>query len=868
MEEDTNNILETITGKLLPGHKPIDFYNNNDVCVYDDVPVRFAIWLFLCKNVNCIVTKRKLIDAFQGKIKLSSFFEKSDKKSTALFERDMYNYIRGICSKINKDLLNKKHPGDRLEPLACSAFIAVLEKQRLRLTTKADDILDAMERLKVYSQNDKERIALYDKVIERLESKPEKTYPYILESDKKQDDEEFSYEEYFKTIENRRTREKVDLEKWVPLDVIKINPHYVYKQVFIKSVDINDILKYCVHAGRNVIVFGECNAGKTYTCFKLFSEYREKHKKASPNSDARIPIYVDLSRLNGNKLDKITRGIIPETIFNRDRSNYIIFFDGLNESGDITKQQAVLREILNEFSDVDLKTRFFVTTQTIDRNFEKFDDFVFYRIQPLSWDSYLMYMRKWDRTFDMDIYQTYYNNLSAEVKKMLKNPAILNIFTSIIKNKSGIKIINPIALFQKYEKSLYKKNNFLQKGLVGIYRKHFLPYLAFMMCKENKRRLEWITFNKFITYFNEEFHSPINSLDVRNTLIYEFNILKFGDEEKIEFIQQTLKYYYAVRYIYEKKLSSDEVLKHTFTAKGNKHDMIAVIKMYVGIADPSIAMNLVKKVVKKDIFLSFYLFIWSTINYYDDDLTTLLKKAVDDSVDHRFEPIIDEFLFNQKVCEIFKNCKNRDVDIYAAYLSRLGFNYIFRANWDRSIELYENAILMYASGDLEDIYNFLKSFLRLGDAYLRKDNVHRAIECYKQAILIHDNYIAELYCGDDIRDWFKFLAVCFLKIACVYFISKDYDSTIDYLKKGMKIILDYRITGYTKDIELPIVSRISSTITEKDFFTVNDSYSDVISVFLICIYENKLTPLWCVDRSDLNEIEKYIKERLFPHNAT
>ncbi len=154
-----------------------------------------------------------------------------------------------------------------------------------------------------------------------------------------------AYEEYFMTTSRLRQKEFEHLGYWVDLYAIETKLVSLQEQDRGRTVKTIDLVNECVKYGKNALIFGESGSGKTFTCLKLFETFKDEYYRIDAALNERIPLFIELSRIRNDDLVKIIRGSIDEAQFNRDKSKYIIFLDGLNEMGDLKEQQRIFGQI-------------------------------------------------------------------------------------------------------------------------------------------------------------------------------------------------------------------------------------------------------------------------------------------------------------------------------------------------------------------------------------------------------------------------------------------------------------------------------------------------------------------------------------------
>ncbi|MGR3319009.1 MAG: NACHT domain-containing protein, partial [Candidatus Anammoxibacter sp.] len=207
------------------------------------------------------------------------------------------------------------------------------------------------------------------------------------------------YKEYFERIAKLRKDVFAHLGNWVDLYAVETRLTKWQEHERGKTAKATDLVDECVRTDKNVLIFGESGAGKTFTCLKLLEGLKEDYGKKEETTNKKIPIFVELSQVKDNDLEEFVRGYvgISKTQFDSDRAKYVIFLDGLNEVGDLKRQKSVFSEI-RKFGELNRETRLIVTTQTLSE-YHQCSGFELYEIQPFKKEDVIAYLAQFRDKF-------------------------------------------------------------------------------------------------------------------------------------------------------------------------------------------------------------------------------------------------------------------------------------------------------------------------------------------------------------------------------------------------------------------------------------------------------------------------------------
>lgn len=347
------------------------------------------------------------------------------------------------------------------------------------------------------------------------------------------------YEGHFREVEKRRKEELEKLRHYVPLELeIKLAQKGGSGKEKAESV----LLK-CLKEGENAIIVGDSGAGKTFTFLKLFEELK---KEFSDGNSSFIPLFIEMCKFKPvehiNLPSFIQRYIgIDENRFREDKKNYILFLDGLNESPD---PNAAFREIMAVFEDMQI----FVSTQREEPFFPK--DAIYYMLT-LGEEEVIRYLSYCSRLGDETSARNFYNTLNRVIQDQIKRPIFLFFLASIYQETGEIP--NDLDVLLSRFVDFVCKRTFGEGGLpIGIpldpfYKEEVLPYIAYSMCKENKRGLNETELRK---RFLEVKKDPAQYYDFRTQVCKRYWLIRQSvADESFEFTHELLRDYFATTYV-------------------------------------------------------------------------------------------------------------------------------------------------------------------------------------------------------------------------------------------------------------------------------------------------------------------------------
>lgn len=516
-------------------------------------------------------------------------------------------------------------------------------------------------------------------------------------------EEESRYIEYFNSISKLQEEEFKDLRYWIDLAAIENIALSQGKQKTGKSVNVIDLVEECEKHGENALIYGQSGSGKTLTCLKLFEKFREKFSQSKSASNERIPLFVELSQINPDDFENSIRGKIDKDLFEQDKDKYIIFLDGLNEVGDVSKQQRVLGKIVR-FARLNPNTRLFITTQAFDTFYNNLSGFLLYEIQPLDKTNVIDYLTKFQDKFALQKEaETFFDDFTDVMREFLSIPVFLKNLVSYYEKDKHLKIGNPGQLFQKYEDFLCGSGKRFRPELKKSYRKRFLPFLAFNMCIENEIKIRWDRFNEYVQNYNKKYNSSINESDVEEALSFKFRIMKKDENESLEFQHQAIRDYFAgvhMLHMLDEKSKAEKILNHVYSNSTKNENIINAVKFLAGIAEPQNSKAIIQKSLEKDLYLACELFAWSSIDTYDHEIVESISDKIKyDSWEYRTN-LKSVFRFYLKALDLWQKANKHDEPISAFFRLNLGIAYFLEGDFEMVIKHCTEAISIYENSNM------------------------------------------------------------------------------------------------------------------------------------------------------------------------
>lgn len=343
------------------------------------------------------------------------------------------------------------------------------------------------------------------------------------------------YKGHFDEVDKRRKEELKRLTHYVPIKLVQKEGN--------KREEAKSILLRCLNNERNAIIVGDSGAGKTFTFLKLFEELK---KEFSDGKSPSIPLFIELYKFNPVEhvdlpafIQKYIR--IDINRFHKDKKNYILFLDGLNESPD---PNAAFREIMAVFEDMHI----FISTQREEPFFPR--DAIYYMLT-LGEEEVIRYLSHCSRLGNETSARTFYNTLNRVIQDQTKRPIFLFFLASLYQETGEIPT-DLDALLSRFVNFVCKRT--FESGGIRIgepldpfYEEDVLPYIAYSMCKENKRGLSEPELRR---WFLEVQNDLPRYYDFRTQVCKRYWLIRQSVEgESFEFTHELLRNYFATKCI-------------------------------------------------------------------------------------------------------------------------------------------------------------------------------------------------------------------------------------------------------------------------------------------------------------------------------
>ncbi|MBI5796590.1 MAG: hypothetical protein HZA47_09810 [Planctomycetes bacterium] len=415
------------------------------------------------------------------------------------------------------------------------------------------------------------------------------------------------YVSHFNSVEARREEELKRLEYYVPLELeVKLS-----QKGGGEPGEARSVLLDCLDKKRNAIIIGESGSGKTFTFLKLFGELKERYFN---DEISFIPLFIELYKFNPPhehvNLETLLQQylVIDVNRFHRDKEKYILFLDGLNES---PNPEEAFKEIKASQG-----MQIFLSTQREETFFED-KAFSTYYMLPLGEEEVIQYLSYCPRLSDKEKTRTLYQKLDRVLKEQIKRPVFL-FFISLLYEETGNIPTSLGVLLSSFTDFLCERK--LAKSKIGIgtpfdstYKRKVLPYMAFSMCKENKRELKETELEKL---FEDIIPNDPHDYDKFKKQVCKtyWLIRQSKKAESFEFTHELLRDYFAAVYIKNEGMAIDEVLRLVFTDGKPNTTFASVVQLLCGIESEEGVSHLISGILKKDPYLAAACFAMSTAN--------------------------------------------------------------------------------------------------------------------------------------------------------------------------------------------------------------------------------------------------------------
>lgn len=815
MSEDTEKILDLITETLFPGYKEQGTGKSD---------LQFAVWEYLRKHANSSISKIKFKEKFNGKKEISKQFAIRKDESKPVVTNRIYEYIRKNPIKtINEKLLNRKYNS---KPFAYYAYISTANQNAAELVTNPNDIINAINSVSAYGRGDDELNKAREKVLSLLERQHTPVIDPVKQAPPK------SEKSYYNDVVKLNRYEFEQLKYWIDLKVIEYEIYNPQGQINAKATDLIKTVNSCIN-NYNIIIFGESGIGKTLTCLKLFKIFQS-------SKDKRFPLFIKLSEIINGIENTIKAEIENYSLY---KKKLFIFFDGLNEVRDFSKQQKILRQI-NNYSSLNSDNRIIITTQTIDDSYKILNNFRFFNIQHFEREDVVKYLMNFKYKFNSkEEAENFCGDFSNYIKDFITLPKVLSILVSIYDKEKHYKINSPVELFQEYEYFLCE----IRKDRPSMnrdVRKYFIPYLAFNMSKNAQSKINSEQLHKYINEFNQDPYLPtIVNENIKNSLVENHSILRENKNDEYEFFHDLIKDYFAALYMKRKKYGTDSILSIVIAESVENKNLFNSLSFYVGIIEEEIAKELIINIVEKDVFVACRFFVWSSIKTIDEEIinpiTELLNKTTSitgrDFIDCYYHfPAIPFYL---KVFDLMQKSNRLDTPEHGKYLLDLGWYYDGQFDHENAKKCYISALEIFNKDKKNFAYYCAKSYFRLGKVCKTLGNrnsdesqynesaqyLEYGIECYEEYNIEDNPLYANIFAdysiissinpkyGEDnfkeakhmikkaisifeekgLKNNVKY-AVCYFELSLVHKRNSEYDDFFNYSKIALKIFEKYK----------------------------------------------------------------------------
>ncbi len=593
------------------------------------------------------------------------------------------------------------------------------------------------------------------------------------------------YEKYFWGISELRKREFAYLDYWVNLYAIETKLVSLQEQDRGRKVMAVDLVNEYTSLGKNALIFGESGAGKTFTCLRLFEEFKKKYCTAASE---RIPIFTELSRTRNNALDRVIREGIEER-FNQDKDKYIIFLDGLNEVGGREEQERIFGEI-DRFGCLNPATRLFVTTQTPEVSYRESGGFELYEIQRFESQDVIEYLVKFgDKSCSKEEAERFYDSFPDLMKGLISIPVFLYILVSTYDKERPVKVNTPGELLQRFEDFVCGCGSRTPHRLAlnSDYRQRLIPFLSFNMCKNNETTIQLERLNGYIDQYRQATRSySLNEAEIRDEMTRRFNLMK-EKETGFEFIHQRLRDYFAAVYMKNKDLKPQEILNLAYPDSARNDDLINATRLLSGIISADKAKALISGFIPKDPYLACEMFGWSSISGFDAEFIDQINNKIDIRSREYLLNLGEVISFYIKVLDLLEVDKRENESIYTDYLQRLGIAYRNKLDYDQAIKVFKKAIKIYEQNRMQNHPDYARCHVNLGLAYWYKLDYDGAIEAYQKAIGIYEQ--------NQMQNHPEY-AKCHINLGNAYWRKLDYDQAIEAYQKALKIYEQNQMQKY------------------------------------------------------------------------
>ena len=679
---------------------------------------------------------------------------------------------------INKWLLTKKYLE---QPLACYAYISTIFQNELRLVTEPKEIISAIKHDMGFGRAGNEIKASRQEVINKLYVLLGKEFPAVVESyGKGVVEEKSAYEKHFNSVSNIQLSEFNELRYWIDLYGIEYNQMGSLDKINPHSRKIVELVFRLIESRNNIIIFGESGSGKTFLCTKLFKEILKEFKNSKSTSNCRIPVFIELSQINNVDLEEGIRNIlkIANDIYENDKSKYVIFFDGLNEVGNIEEQQNLIGRIIR-FSRTYVNTRIIITTQVLDEFYSQLDNYKYIKIQQLNKMDIIDYLIQFKDKFEnREKAEGYFDELAEPIKEIISIPIFLNILVNTYKINNQNNINNPAKIYHEYIQFLCGSRKGMRIELDKEYQKKVIPFIAYHMCYENHKIISLVEFNHYIEEYNKLYLSSINQEDIKRRIEVKYQIIKKDGNGCIEFVHETIKEYFASLHLLNEKANIKNIINEYNNGKINKNMIINIIKYYIGNVASETSIDLIKEIVKKNIYFACELFAWSSITNYDELLVSTIDQKIDEKSINYYQNIDKVVLFYLKALELLDSNMIRNSSDRTNLFDNLGKAYLTKNENEKAIKCLQKTLSILKKEDNDVVLRYASINMTLGVVYAKISKYAFAEKYFKKAISIYNNNNMN-QCLDNLK--------CIVNLGNVYANERKYEIAINYYEQAISM---------------------------------------------------------------------------------
>ena len=575
--------------------------------------------------------------------------------------------------------------------------------------------------------------------------------------------------QYYTDLKNLYPDKFEELVKyWIDSKVIEYDKFRSPEEKKNEPVNIIDAVTKSLSENFNVVLYGESGLGKSFCCLKLIESIHNN------SDDITVPLFVKLPIIDGSVENTLQKKINNYSLREK---KLIIFFDGLNEVGDYNEQQKVLLQI-NDHVSRNSKHRIIITTQVLNDPIKNLRNYKFFSIQPFSSEDIIEYLGKFKDKFRSDKEAVeFYLEFEEYIKEFISVPKFLDILVTLYEREKHLKINCPIQLFAEYEEFLCGGRNDRIEMDEGI-RKYFIPFLAFEMSKNLQSKISSDQFHNIINDFNTDTTFPtINYIDIRESLIKNYHVLKKNENNEYEFNHDLIREYYTGKFWIIKNYDIDSIMNGVYLGSRNMF-LLKSLKFFIGFVDENNSKALIKEILKKDLFGSCELFVWSAIDVFDEELI----EPISINLNHylyrtnlRSEQISQTILYYLKILDILSKEHETNLILIAKYQIELGSCYLNLFD-NRAEKFFLGAKKALENND-EEIVNYLLCELNLGIIAKIESNSERSIKCFSHVIGLYEKYDLEQP---------KLLAKTFMELSDVL-VEQNPDDAIIYSEKAIEL---------------------------------------------------------------------------------